>query len=163
MNMHTKPTMAGFHFRWTDDHKSEAARLWNEGLSASQICGVFGVSRNSVIGIAHRNPDLFMKKGDVYKGHGRGGKPKQEKGERRITIRSLVVDEVDEPMPDPTSYDGERLLVAKDLMARNDATDCHWPLNSGGPFVYCCAPKVKGSSYCGPHANRARSFRAEAS
>jgi GcrA cell cycle regulator len=34
-----------------------SAKLWSEGLSASQIARRFGVSRNVVIGIAYRNRD----------------------------------------------------------------------------------------------------------
>src|SRR5688572_32066161 len=41
---------------WTEDRVEVLKRLWNEGLSASQIAGRlgYGVTRNAVIGKVHR-------------------------------------------------------------------------------------------------------------
>jgi len=29
---------------------------------------------------------------------------------------------------------------------------CKWPVNDGDPFLFCAAPALPGSSYCGCHA-----------
>ena len=40
---------------WTDDRVELLKKLWNDGLSASQIAAELGgISRNSVIGKVHR-------------------------------------------------------------------------------------------------------------
>jgi GcrA cell cycle regulator len=41
---------------WTDERVELLKRLWNQGLSASQIAGELagGVTRNAVIGKVHR-------------------------------------------------------------------------------------------------------------
>ena len=36
-----------------------SAKLWKDGLSASQIASRFGVSRNVIVGLAYRNRDRF--------------------------------------------------------------------------------------------------------
>lgn len=49
-------------FTWSDDNISAAAKLWKQGLSASAIGRQFRVSRSSVLGVAHRNRELFQKR-----------------------------------------------------------------------------------------------------
>lgn len=40
---------------WDPESISVARRLWDDGLTASQIAVGMGVTRNSIIGIAYRN------------------------------------------------------------------------------------------------------------
>ena len=50
-------------FRWTPETIDEAAALWNDGgYSAEEIGRRLGVSRNAVIGLAHRKRALFRAK-----------------------------------------------------------------------------------------------------
>jgi GcrA cell cycle regulator len=44
---------------WTIDKLKIAAERWKEGDSANTIARIVGVSRNAVIGVAHRRRDLF--------------------------------------------------------------------------------------------------------
>ena len=39
---------------WTDERVAELIRLWETGKSASEIGKILGVSKNSVVGKAHR-------------------------------------------------------------------------------------------------------------
>ena len=39
---------------WTDERVAELRRLWDTGKSASEIGKILGVSKNSVVGKAHR-------------------------------------------------------------------------------------------------------------
>ena len=39
---------------WTDDQVEELKRLWNEGLTTGEIGKALGVSKNAVVGKAHR-------------------------------------------------------------------------------------------------------------
>jgi GcrA cell cycle regulator len=41
--------------RWTDEKVATLARLWSEGHSASRIAAAIGVTKNAVIGRAHRD------------------------------------------------------------------------------------------------------------
>lgn len=47
-----------FTHQWTEADVTRVADLLGQGLSASQIAYAFGVTRNAVISIVHRNKDL---------------------------------------------------------------------------------------------------------
>jgi GcrA cell cycle regulator len=57
------------------------------------------------------------------------------------------------PEADVAGYDTTRLKLGKEL---EDLTqrDCHWPLNNGGPYIFCGA-KVSRDHYCEIHNERA--------
>jgi GcrA cell cycle regulator len=119
-----------------------SAKLWKEGLSASQIASKFGVSRNVVIGIAYRNRDRFP--------------PRQKRKlapVRREPPRSRK--QAPEPKPEPeipaTAYDAGRLSHAKQLH-QLAAGECRWPLNTGGPYLFCAAETT--GRYCRNHHAR---------
>jgi len=120
-----------------------SAKLWSEGLSASQIASKFGVSRNVVIGIAYRNRDRFP--------------PRQKRKVARIKrepVRRPPV-RAPEPKTEPeipaTAYDAERITHAK-LLHELTAGECCWPLNTGGPYLFCAAETT--GRYCRNHTAR---------
>jgi GcrA cell cycle regulator len=39
---------------WTDERISELTKLWNDGLSTAEIGKMLGISKNAVVGKAHR-------------------------------------------------------------------------------------------------------------
>ncbi|MGB2321440.1 MAG: GcrA family cell cycle regulator, partial [Candidatus Puniceispirillaceae bacterium] len=39
---------------WTDERLAQLRKLWDDGLSISQIGDALGVSRNAIAGKAHR-------------------------------------------------------------------------------------------------------------
>lgn len=39
---------------WTDEQDTQAAKLWNEGRTATEVGRAIGKSRNAVIGRVHR-------------------------------------------------------------------------------------------------------------
>lgn len=47
---------------WTTERIEEASKMWNDGLSATQIAKVLGCPRNAVLGITHRKRSLFPKR-----------------------------------------------------------------------------------------------------
>jgi GcrA cell cycle regulator len=120
-----------------------SAKLWSEGLSASQIASRFGVSRNVVIGIAYRNRDRF---------------PPRQKQKLALVRREPARPRKQAPEPQAeleiqaTAYDAERLTHAK-LLHQLSAGECCWPLNTGGPYLFCAAETT--GRYCRNHHARA--------
>jgi hypothetical protein len=52
---------------------------------------------------------------------------------------------------DAIAYDAERLPLSKTLLDL-EPCECKWPMNSGGPFLFCAAPAEK--AYCDHHKQR---------
>lgn len=151
------------HFRI----RTEAmAKLWNkDGLSMSEIGSHYGMTRQQVAGIIHRNRDLFESRRDAN-----GKKPRkpivtasQKANQRRKAFHAVKVAEEAaiapvepvEPEIDGKEYDAMRLPLAKDLLDL-DPCHCRWPLTDNGPHLFCCAEVVTGSPYCAHHKARSK-------
>lgn len=122
-----------------------AAKLWRDDLSASQIAKRFGVSRNVIVGLAFRNRGLFPWRGDA------GKKTRAPGPAKRARPRKLAPELKREPEIPPTAYDAERLQSAK-LLHHLTAGECCWPLNTGGPYLFCAAETT--GLYCRNHHAR---------
>ncbi|WP_018010764.1 GcrA family cell cycle regulator [Sinorhizobium medicae] len=115
-----------------------AAKLWRDDLPASQIAKRFGVSRNVIVG-------LFPWRGD-------SGKKSRAPGQAKTTRpRKLAPELKREPEIAATAYDAERLQSAKPLHHLS-ARECCWPLNTGGPYLFCAAETT--GRYCRNHHAR---------
>lgn len=118
---------------WTDDRIEKLKQLWDEGLSASQIAKSLGegVTRNAVIGKAHR---LGLK--------ARPSPVKSDKTKAKTPARK-------------TSAKPEE----KKLISLLDLTDrmCKWPLGHPGDpdFHFCGKPSEPGMPYCAGHCAEA--------
>lgn len=150
------------------------ARMWNvEGLSMGEIASRMRTTRQTIAGIIHRNRELFESRRDAN-----GKKPRekrttkprepivtasQQANQRRKAFHAVKVAEeaaiappsFPEPEIDGKEYDAIRLPLAKDLLALGNC-DCRWPLNDGGPFLFCAEEVVDGSVYCRHHRGRAK-------
>ncbi|MQW73655.1 GcrA cell cycle regulator [Sinorhizobium medicae] len=122
-----------------------ASKLWRDDLPASQIAKRFGVSRNVIVGLAFRNRGLFPWRGD-------SGKKSRAPGQAKTTRpRKLAPELKREPEIAATAYDAERLQSAKPLHHLS-ARECCWPLNTGGPYLFCAAETT--GRYCRNHHAR---------
>lgn len=52
-------------FIWTNDLIEKASAMWRDDCSAKQIADELGTNRNSVLGVMHRNRDMFPKFGST--------------------------------------------------------------------------------------------------
>lgn len=147
-------------FAWTEDVTAKAAEMWNEGKSAGEISAVIGASRNAVISKAHRTPKLFNSKNGEGKGYRRGKGTSvpildtQERKRRAAEVARAQEQRraISQAQTTASTYDVERLAQAKQLVDLG-RRECHFPINEGGPFLYCAAETSKGS-YCECHRLR---------
>lgn len=56
----------------------------------------------------------------------------------------LITDDV------KNEYDQSRMAEAVELVDLGSG-QCHWPVNSGGPFLFCAAEAKEGKPYCKHH------------
>lgn len=135
------PTSSG----WTDDRVQTLIRLWNAGLSASQIARALagGLSRNAVIGKAHRL------------GLSPRGKPSLPDAgvHQRIKARRRAQPSFGTyaaPAADPPGPRGSATVLSVRL------GQCRWPIGDprAGDFSLCGGPVARGA-YCAGHAELA--------
>ena len=131
---------------WTEEKVAKLKELWGKGNTASQIAEIIGgISRNAVIGKAHRlnlsakiktrtatNNQNFENSQDI--------KNEKLKRGRRNKFKSLIIEKDFEP---------ENPKQLEEL----DENSCKWPI--GHPdeknFYFCGRTSLKDFSYCRLH------------
>lgn len=121
---------------WTEERISDLVRLWATGRSASEIGRALGVSKNAVIGKAHR----------------------LKLPARPSPIRSSPGPKVPKPARLPKRVRKVRSYAdVRPRRARKGESACLWPI--GEPeepdFHFCEAEVVPGKPYCAEHCARA--------
>ncbi len=131
---------------WTEEKVSKLKELWGKGNTASQIAEIIGgISRNAVIGKAHRlNLSAKIKTRTATSSQNfdstRIEKNTQSKRGRKSKFKSLIIEKDFEP---------ENPKQLEEL----DENSCKWPI--GHPdektFYFCGRSSLKDFSYCKLH------------
>ena len=131
---------------WNDEKVGKLKELWGKGNTASQIAVIIGgISRNAVIGKAHRlNLSSKIKtrntpSGQNFSSNSEDDNSKQRQG-KKSKFKSLLIDKDFEP---------ENPKKLEEL----DESSCKWPV--GHPeeqsFYFCGRSSLKDFSYCKLH------------
>ncbi|MBZ8133854.1 GcrA family cell cycle regulator [Afifella sp. IM 167] len=144
---------------WTDERVDLLKKLWQEGLSASQIAGELGgVTRNAVIGKIHRlglsgrgQPTSTIKRSR------RARTAPAVRQRRTVTIGATALQAEEEieiaaevrPTHSVVVPISKRLSIEK-LTERT----CKWPIGdpSEEDFYFCGCDSLEGVPYCEYHA-----------
>ena len=147
---------------WTNESVEELRRLWDKGLTASEIAKKLGVTKNAIVGKVHR---LCLKaRPSPIKSKDEDGEQeqKQELELEQITIKEepVIEPEVVEELPVEenvketvcTSSDDDCNCKVK--LVDLDSHTCRWPI--GDPrdddFGFCGKKVRAGQTYCDEHS-----------
>ena len=131
---------------WTEEKVAKLKELWGKGNTASQIAEIIGgISRNAVIGKAHRlNLSAKIKTRTATSNqnfeNSLDEKHNKTRRSRKSKFKSLIIDKNFEP---------ESPKQLEEL----DENSCKWPI--GHPdeksFYFCGRSSLKDFSYCKLH------------
>ena len=131
---------------WTDEKVSKLKELWGKGNTASQIVEIIGgISRNAVIGKAHRlnlSAKIKTRTATSNQSFDNSIQDKNSKARRgrRSRFKSLIIEKDFEP---------ENPKQLEEL----DESSCKWPVGHPNEksFYFCGRSSLKDFSYCKLH------------
>jgi len=131
---------------WNEEKVEKLKELWGKGSTASQIAEIIGgISRNAVIGKAHRlNLSSKIKTRKASSNQNFDNSPEENSSKQRRARKSKF----------------QSLIIEKDFEPENpkkleelDESSCKWPI--GHPeeqsFYFCGRSSLKDFSYCKLH------------
>lgn len=156
--------MGGIHMGWTAEAIERLRVFWSEGHSTAEIGRRMGVSKNSVVGKAHRL-QLPARPSPIRRDPVEG---RPATNSRRPTLPPLRVVTTAPPPPAAPRREEARPAAAQSAtattatkpgnilrpFARGAARSCCWPIGEPGTpgFRFCTAEAVNAKPYCGEHA-----------
>ena len=127
---------------WNEEKVAKLKELWGKGNTANEIAGIIGgISRNAVIGKAHRlNLSSKIKAKVSSSNKDLEENNSKQKREKKSKFKSLIIEKDFEP---------ENPKKLEEL----DESSCKWPV--GHPeeeaFYFCGRSSLKDFSYCKLH------------
>jgi GcrA cell cycle regulator len=136
---------------WSPDQITELTRLWGEGLTTSEIGKRLGISKNAVVGKAHRlhlaaRPSPIKRTGRPPVFRTAVKLPGAPRPQRVRTANPNPGTATTHAAPPPARWTGE---VSNNI--------CKWPIGHPGDtdFHFCTDKALVGKPYCAEHCAQA--------
>ena len=127
---------------WTPERIATVTRLWDEGLTTAEIGRAIGMSKNAIVGKAHRL-QLPPRPSPIRQGKSTPSAPKAANGRKPAAAPVVVMSQVRPRAP-----------VSHPVVGN---AACKWPI--GHPdepgFHFCSEHALLGKPYCMEHYRRA--------
>jgi GcrA cell cycle regulator len=154
--------MSSVQAPWTSERIEILKKLFDAGLSCSQIAGEIGTTRNAVIGKMHRlglsrPKNLFANRSKPARAAPDGWRPKALRAKVRGLSISAQRDMLRAAYPSRAESDAPIDSPHKCSLLELSLAQCRWPISEPGAadFAFCGNPSADGVSYCAGHARLA--------
>ena len=145
--------------RWTDGEIAQITRLIDEDMTASKIAAALGKTRNSVIGIVHRQKLKLHRNSGGGGGHSR---KKKEGDVKQSRIPGVLAEPTKPAGPKPLAEpppDIHPARMRRVPLADLNHNECKWPVDydpsAVGHHLFCGKATEIERSYCDHHGARA--------
>lgn len=144
---------------WTDERIDQLKQLWEKGLTASQIADKLagGISRNAVIGKAHRL-GLKARPSPVKSGEGGVEAPAELRPAAAAVVAAVAAPVVEAPRAKPAAARPSVAVPAAVGSGKTSLLDlsdkiCKWPIGHPGDadFHFCGKAAQPTFPYCSEH------------
>ncbi|HZF75163.1 MAG TPA: GcrA family cell cycle regulator [Acetobacteraceae bacterium] len=134
---------------WTAEAIDRLRGLWAEGHSTAEIGRRMGISKNAVVGKAHRL-NLPARPSPIRREPAEG----QARMPRSAAARPAARPAVPRPSPVPVMVAAAPTVVRR-FPPLSAARACCWPIGEPGTkeFRFCSAEATSGKPYCAQHAS----------
>ena len=133
---------------WTDEQVEELKRLWDKGLTTGEIGKALGVSKNAVVGKAHRL-GLNSRPSPIRRGDDDADASTAASAEAPSSSKKKKASK-SEPAKKNQEKEKKKLFTVNDLTS----SSCRWPI--GDPkdedFHFCGKEALPDKPYCAEHA-----------
>src|SRR5271154_6678736 len=139
---------------WSDDRVEQLKKLWEAGLSASQIAAELGnVTRNAVIGKVHRL-GLSGRAKSPTSAAPRPRKARAHSHMLRVSRPSVRGNTALAHEPEPEQIDNVIPLGQRRTILELTEETCRWPIGDPGSaeFFFCGGQTIAGLPYCAYHS-----------
>jgi len=137
---------------WNEETIARIRALWDEGLSTAEIGRRMGITKNAVVGKAHRL-NLPARPSPIRRVPGE--KPARRAAVKRVVGPTLAaLDSVArQPVPTPPRQPVVLRPVPAQPRPAGRVSSCCWPLGEPGTpeFRFCGDPTVPAKPYCEDH------------
>jgi GcrA cell cycle regulator len=147
---------------WTEETVMRLRTLWEEGLSTAEIGRRLGMTKNAIVGKAHRL-DLPARPSPIRPSTGerppRAPRVRRSPGPTLPPLASVRPQSIATARATPAEYQTPPTprLQAVPPPRYGRVITCCWPIGEPGTksFRFCDSPSVPGKPYCEEHAARA--------
>jgi GcrA cell cycle regulator len=140
---------------WNEETIGKLRALWAEGLSTAEIGRRMGISKNAVVGKAHRL-NLASRPSPIRRDGERSARSRQPRRVHGPTLPTLPAALTPMPAEPPRPVERPMPVLRAVCLPRPGArvTPCCWPIGEPGTrsFRFCDVGAIAGKPYCDEHA-----------
>jgi GcrA cell cycle regulator len=140
---------------WNEETIGKLRALWAEGLSTAEIGRRMSISKNAVVGKAHRL-NLPARPSPIRRDGERSARNRQPRRVHGPTLPALPAALAPMPAEAPRALERPVPVLRAVCLPRPGArvTPCCWPIGEPGTksFRFCDVGAIAGKPYCDEHA-----------